>query len=232
MFKYEMHMHSSACSKCAVQNMNEIVTVLKNKGFSGAVITNHFYHGNTSVDRSLSWEKFVKKYEDDYTQGMKLAQQYNIKIFFGIEEKIVDDIGKEVLIYGVSPDIISKNPKLKDGRLKTISKVIHENGGLVIQAHPFRRRPYIKNPDSLIDINLIDGIECFNACNTNEDNEKSMEFAKKHQNMILISGSDAHEPDIIGKSYIETDELISSGTELVQVLINKNFKCVFESTSN
>ena len=60
-----MHTHTSPCSKCGSMMPQELINALHCGGYQGCVITNHFYHGNCGVDRSLPWNEFVKKYEND-----------------------------------------------------------------------------------------------------------------------------------------------------------------------
>lgn len=50
----------------------ELVDALEAEGYSGAVLTNHFYWGNTGIDRNLPWNEFVKAYEIDYKKCKKL----------------------------------------------------------------------------------------------------------------------------------------------------------------
>ena len=66
MYKYEMHLHSKGCSLCSISTAEELITAAKDKGYSGVVFTNHFFRGNTCIDRKLPWESFVSAYEEDY----------------------------------------------------------------------------------------------------------------------------------------------------------------------
>ena len=59
--------------------MEEIVTALKEKHLSGAVITNHFYYGNTAIDKTLPWHDFVMAYQEDYLYGARLAKEAGVK---------------------------------------------------------------------------------------------------------------------------------------------------------
>ena len=71
-------------------------------GYSGFVITNHFYHGSTAIDRNLSWEAFVDAYREDFETTRNYGEKMGIQVFFGIEECYAK--GKEMLIYGISPE--------------------------------------------------------------------------------------------------------------------------------
>ena len=52
-YKYEMHTHSKACSACASSSSEDIVRKAKECGYAGVFFTNHFYFGNSAIDRSL-----------------------------------------------------------------------------------------------------------------------------------------------------------------------------------
>ena len=76
MYKFEIHLHSSGCSGCATSDSIELVEVAKVHGYAGVVFTNHFYRGNTALDRNLPWDEFVTAYEEDYLK----AKEYGDKI--------------------------------------------------------------------------------------------------------------------------------------------------------
>ena len=98
MFKYDIHVHSSGTSHCGHSTACEMVDAALNSGFSGFVLTNHFYNGNTLLDRKSPWEDFVEVYANEYFDAKEYGEQKGIKVFFGIEEMY--DVGKEVLVYG------------------------------------------------------------------------------------------------------------------------------------
>ena len=56
--------------------------------YQGCVITNHFYYGNTGVERSLPWPDFVRPYAEDYEALCACAAQYDLDILFGVEEGV------------------------------------------------------------------------------------------------------------------------------------------------
>ncbi len=129
MYRYELHLHSSACSRCGRQTMEEIVCALREKNLTGAVITNHFYYGNTAVDKTLPWRDFVMAYQEDYLYGARLAQEAGVKLLFGIEEGVSEDRGKEVLIYGVPAAEIAARDVLRESNLPMLSEFVRSPGG-------------------------------------------------------------------------------------------------------
>lgn len=223
-YKYQMHTHTAPCSACAPMTPEELVNSLHEGGYKGCVLTNHFYSGNTGIDRNLSWDEFVAQYEKDCYDCKKLAKTYDLDIIFGIEENISN--GLEILCYGITPQFLYEHPELKGAHdIETWSKALRDFGALCIQAHPFRDRPYIKNP-GLFPAEYIDGIEVFNACQDSEYNELAAEAAHKHPEWILTAGGDTHLPKSVCWSGIETTIRIKDEKTLIRVLKSKDYELI------
>ena len=216
MYKYEMHLHSSRCSACAISTAAEQVERLYEAGYAGAVFTNHFYRGNSAVDRNIGWENFVGVYRDDYLEAKKLGESLGLDILFGVEHGY--SAGKEVLIYGLEPEHFINEPDFKDYDLARISQFVRKNGGFIACAHPFRQAVYIPEPDVTPDPFLIDGVESYNRGNAdNEWNIKAARFAQEN-NLVTISGGDCHLKEQIGFAGIAAKERITDSKKLVKIL--------------
>ncbi len=223
-YKYQMHTHTAPCSKCSSMTPKELINSLVDGGYTGAVITNHFYGGNTGIDRNLPWNDFVKAYEDDYYECKKIAQNFDLDIIFSIEEHLFD--GLEILCYGINPQFLYDNPQLQfDRSVETWSNALHNYGALCIQAHPFRDREYIKNP-RLLSAEYIDGIEVFNACNKPEDNTSAESAALQFPQFILTAGADTHLPHSVCWSGIITNERIATEKTLIKILKSGNYELI------
>ena len=221
-YKYQMHSHTVPCSH-ANMTSREFVTALYDGGYAGAVITNHFYNGDTGLDRAMSWEEFVKEYERDYLECKEAAKEYDLDMIFGLEEHVGG--GLEVLIYGVTPEVIYAHPELIERNFKRWHDVITSHGGVVIQAHPFRERTYIAEP-KVLPLDCIDGIEVYNAGNKPPMNERAEAFAGEHPELILTSGADTHSTNTACCAGIECTERIRSEAELVRVLKSQSYKII------
>ncbi len=222
-YKYQMHTHTSPCSRCAVMKPQELTEALYKGGYNGCVITNHFFHGNSGIDRKLPWDAFIKHYEQDYLECKKYAEKYDLDIIFGIEEQIYD--GLEILCYGITPEFLYNNPQLLYNLLEEWHKTAQSYGALIIQAHPFRDRFYINNP-RVFPIEFIDGIEIYNYGNSAENNIMAENFYSKHNDLIITGGADAHDDSILCVSGIETCTRIRNETELVSVLKSGNYAII------
>lgn len=215
MYIYEMHQHTAVASACAHETPEEVVRGLKQAGFAGMVITDHFYHGNTAVRRHQAWEDFVRPYEEAYERAKKVAEKLDFDVLFGIEEGVGG--GKEVLLYGITPAFLYAHPELRDADLPVLATLVRAEGGLVVQAHPFRVRDYIRAPWEKLPAEHLDGIEVHNACNDDLSNLRAQALADKH-GLIAIAGSDAHTALSRGQAGIACAHRIRTERELADTL--------------
>lgn len=218
-YKYEMHLHTCPCSGGGA-DIRDHIDALIEKGYSGAVVTNHFYKGDTRIDRKLPWEEFVDAYRQDYLYGLEYAVARDFDLLFGLEEHVGN--GQEILIYGIDADLIAAHPELKAGRVEDYVSVVHAHGGLVYQAHPYRNREYITNPYPLECLDTLDGIEVYNAGNLPEWNEQARELADERK-LACIAGSDGHSTKSAGKAGIVANKRIKDNDTLIRVLKNKEY---------
>lgn len=220
MYIYELHQHTLAASACAHETPEEVVCGLKKAGYAGVVMTEHFYHGNTAVRRNMAWEDFVRPYEQAFERAKKAAEKLDFDVLFGIEEGVGG--GKEVLLYGITPAFLYAHPELRDARLPELSALVRAEGGLVVQAHPFRVRDYIRAPWEELPAEYLDGIEVHNACNDDLSNLRAQALAEKH-GLIAVAGSDAHTPHTRGLAGIACDKRIRTERELVATLRDEEY---------
>ena len=221
MYKYDLHVHSAPSSACGKNTAAEMVKRYKELGFSGFVLTNHFYHGSSGVDRSLPWKEWVKEYSKDYYSALETAKNLDFDLLFGIEHPY--SLGKECLVYGLSPEFLMENPQLKQEDIALWSKTVRENGGFIAYAHPFRDRFYIPNPYDMPDLSFVNGIECYNHCNTADDDERAVN-AFKNSGKIIIAGGDKHATNFDTTYGIVTSERIKTIEHLIKTLKNNDFK--------
>ena len=223
MYKFETHLHTSSCSACAVSSGYEMVDAAKENGYSGIVITNHFYHGNTCVDRNLSWDDFINAYRADYEATRDYGEKKGIQVFFGIEEGFAP--GKEMLIYGITPEQLTEHPEFIMLSAKEKSDLIHSLCGITVCAHPYRDRAYIPEPNKDPDPTIFDGIEGYNRANTPEQNIRAFNFARKN-GLFAISGGDVHNAKEFGTAGIEFDTRIKDYADFLNRIKFGNFSII------
>jgi hypothetical protein len=187
MYRYETHLHTSPVSACAGCSVRENLEFYKALGYDGVFITNHFIDGNISCDRSLPYEDKVSFYFSDYEEGLRLGEEIGIKVFAGVE---ISYGGTDFLVYGLDKEWFLAHPEYETLYISEKLALMAENGGLIIQAHPFREASYINH------IRLfprhVAGVEVFNACRSDFENQMAEHYAKSY-NLIPFAGSDNHQ---------------------------------------
>lgn len=197
LYKYETHLHTTQGSACAISSGADYILPYINAGYSGIIVTDHFYGGNTCISRDLDWEQWVNLYCFGYEQALKTAQEINqknntintdkeFKVFFGFEQTFRGD---DYLIYGLDKNWLLQNPNIINFTHHELFSIVCQNNGLMIQAHPFRFRSYQKA------IHLyprnVHGVEVYNAGNLDAENEQAKLYAKIYD-FPCTSGSDIH----------------------------------------
>lgn len=228
MYKYDLHVHTSACSCCGVSTPEEQVKAYAEKGYNGIVVTDHFICGYnaTPIPRELPWRERVDMYYTAYERAARAAEEYeNFKAFFGAEYSYAG--GHDILFYGLHKEFLYEHPEIEGMNVEEMCRLLQSAGCLVVQAHPFRDREY--NDKSVQpELYCADGAEIFNSCNNDEENQKAYDYAVKYKK-IMTSGGDIHSAsdERIGRSGIFTEKPIESIDELVKILKSGNYSlCV------
>ncbi len=224
MFLYEMHQHTFPCSACAAIRPEEAVRLLKAHGFAGMVLTNHFYHGNTGIRRQMPWEDFVRPFEEAWLEAKAEGDRVDFDVLFGMEEGVGE--GKEVLLYGITPQLLYDHPELRDihreqDYLAYLAGLVHKAGGVVYQAHPFRVREYILRPWEPLPVEWLDGVEGYNAGNSSLDNARAVQYATQN-GLPMIAGTDAHYDETV-RFGIAANRRILTNADLLDVLRTEDY---------
>lgn len=200
-YLYETHLHTKEASACAHNSAQEMVKAAKKAGYTGIFVTNHNWYGNTCVDRSLPWEEWVTEFYAAYEKAKIYGAEEGLDVFFGYESGYQ---GTEFLVYGVDKDWLIAHPEIKDATIEEQYLLIHQAGGLVIQAHPFREASYIT--DIRLFPEYVDGVEGANAAhsshlskshNNPEFDVRARAYAKEHD-FPITGGSDVHTDLMLG----------------------------------
>ena len=177
LYKYEMHVHDSLCSRRGHNPPEVIAKVYYDRGYAGMCFTNHFLQGSTAIDKTLPWEDKVRAYWNAYLRVKDWAKDKDFDILFGLEHHYGS--GKEVLTYGIDLDFLLAHPNIDVAPIKDYCDAVHEAGGFISQAHPFRRAPDI-DPNVLPQPELLDAAEIYNAGNSDEDNSRGYDLSLIH----------------------------------------------------
>ncbi len=195
---YETHLHTIEASACSGTPGADYIEYMSGLGYSGIIVTDHFFNGNCAVPRNLPWNERVEQYCSGYEHALEAAKGTDFTVLFGIEYNFQGD---EYLLYGVDKKWLLDNPDIMDKSRSEVHEAVNKAGGIMIQAHPYRERDYLDTirlaPSS------VDGIEGFNAANPDYQNAWGYKYGKEH-NFLMTGGSDVHrmiQEDMGGTSF-------------------------------
>lgn len=218
-YKYEMHCHTKIGSRqCGRVHPKEIAKLYKEKGYSGIVVTDHyspltfdFFHG------IFAPQKHIDNYLEAYYE-MKKYETPDFSVMFGMELRHYGT-ANDYLIYGVDDKWLKAQGNLLAIREKEVYDLVHSEGYLIYQAHPFRPGIRRCNP------NYIDGVEIYNGKTDEKSNNKALEWARR-TGKLMISGSDFHVERQLARGGIITEHKINNNADLLETLKSQNFKMI------
>lgn len=216
--KLELHCHTQEVSPCGKLPAAELVERYHQCGYDGIVITDHYYQ--SFLDRFEKTQDLVSAYLAGYRAAKKAAEQYDMKVYLGMEYRRRDHI-EDILIYGVEESWIAIGQKMLDWTQEELYFQVHQRGMVMYQAHPYR-----KNAKPL-DIRYLDGIEAFNVHpKHNSRNYLAVRFAKGN-GLSMIAGSDCHDPGAEGRGGIEVEKMPENNHELVDLLQQQQYRLIY-----
>ena len=204
-YKSDLHCHTVDVSKCADLALEEMIENYIKYGYSTMVITDHFSSATFEDKHSLTWGEKCDFYVSGYKRAKKIADGRNIYT------------ANDYLVYGVTEEFLKKYNTSEDNNiinlhLKDFCSIVHENGMLIYQAHPFRNGMTVMKPG------YTDGIETLNAHKGHDSrNDVAKLWAKKY-NLLECGGSDCHHKGGEGRGGIITNTEITTNSELLNAL--------------
>ena len=180
-------MHSSEVSACATNDVIKMLEKYSELGYTGVILTNHFFNGNTCIPPRLKWEDRVELFFSPYEKAKIKGKELGVDVFFGWEYNFY---ATEFLTYGLDKQFLLNNPEILTLSLKEYANLVHKNNGFLVHAHPFREASYINEIRLFPEI--TDAVEVLNGAQLSESfNKKADDYANLH-NFPKTSGSDAH----------------------------------------
>lgn len=200
-YLYETHLHTSQGSACARCTGAEMAKACKEAGYTGIIVTDHNWGGNTAVSRVLPWKQWVEEFTKGYEDACRTGERIGLDVFFGYEAGYH---GTEFLIYGLDKEFMLAHPDLRSASIQEQYELVHEAGGMVVHAHPYRDEDYI--PEIRLFPEYVDAVEGINAMHSNsrslahndpEFDKCAIAYAKQH-GLAMSAGSDIHTTDLLG----------------------------------
>ena len=214
-FLYETHMHTCQASACGKSTGTEHARFYKEQGFDGIILTDHFFGGNTSIDRSLPWEKRIDLFWSGYEDAKEEGDKIGLDVFFGLEQNIHFD---EYLIYGLTKEYMKAHPEMEHWTRRQQLEEVHRAGGCVIQAHPFRIRDYMDR--IRIGVGYSDGIEVANAGNEPLDDARAWRYGQE-KGLVMTAGSDNHRSPATTLFGVRLEKRLTSIDDYVKIILEK-----------
>ncbi|MCM1155113.1 MAG: PHP domain-containing protein [Roseburia sp.] len=225
-YLYETHLHTAEGSACARNTGREMARACKEYGYTGIFVTDHNWGGNTAVDRSLPWEEWVDTFAKGYEGAKEEGDRIGLDVFFGYEAGFD---ATEFLLYGIDKEWMLKNPAIRHADIEEQYRLVHQNGGMVIHAHPYREAGYI--PAIRLFPEWVDGVEGINAAHSNLRSmghsnkifdERAVAYAGQHH-LPLTAGSDIHHTALLGGGMAFKRKLTSAADYIRAVLSEEDY---------
>ncbi|MDD3212291.1 MAG: PHP domain-containing protein [Eubacteriales bacterium] len=194
-YRYETHLHTCEASACGVAHGNDYIPFYQDRGYHGLFVTDHFFGGNTAVNRALPWRDQVDEFCEGYEKAKLEGDRRGFQVLFGWEQAYRGD---EYLVYGLSREWLYGHPEVKEWTRAEQFEQVTKYGGCVVQAHPFRKRYYIGR--IYLNTACVHGVEVYNAANALEENAQAYRYADM-LGLTMLAGSDIHDlewPELSG----------------------------------
>jgi predicted metal-dependent phosphoesterase TrpH len=205
--KFDMHCHVKEGSIDSKITLSRYIELLKSKGFSGMLITDH--------DSYKGYDAWISSRSDDDDFVVLRGIEYDTR-----------DAGHFIVI---TPDEISLDIlTIRGMSVEELIHVVHKVGGILGPAHPFGAKSSSsmfsskmrKNPHL---VSKFDFIEGFNTCEKYEANEQARKLAQEF-GLPCIGGSDSHCEDHVASAATIFDGKIENNNDLIDSIKNGKIK--------
>lgn len=209
--KIDLHIHTTGFSNCGKLSIEEIVPLYSRAGYDCIVITNHFSTTSRKWFQENVGGDFCKSYFDTIKKGAELGEKLGLLVLGGFELRF-DENSNDYLVYGMTEEMCRDCGKIFAMTPEEYGLFAKENGILFYQAHPFRNKITVVNPECLF------GMEILNTHPRHDSrNDIASLWAEKYH-LHKIAGSDCHQIQDVGTSFISTDQPVKNMGDLLHIL--------------
>jgi predicted metal-dependent phosphoesterase TrpH len=208
-YKIELHAHTNPCSGCSRMSVSEVVTRLKESGYSAVVLTNHYFYDHGAYRETPDP---IATYLKDYNEAKALGDKLGIKVFLAMEIRFLGSMN-DYLVLGVDEQFLRDIYNRCELTVDSFYEEFHNPDRLIIQAHPFR------NNGTPANLNSLDGLEIMNM-HPDQKSRSAMaaKFANENNVPIVTIGTDLHHNEHVGICSLRTKTLPTTEKELVALL--------------
>jgi predicted metal-dependent phosphoesterase TrpH len=194
----DLHSHTYPISWDSALSPQQLIALCKNAGVEGVCLTEHDYFWN--VDECAA-----------------LAEEHDFLVLPAIE---VNTEYGHILAYGL------KQYKFGMHRVEQLAEMVEADGGVMIAAHPYRRyMPWyqLEGPDLERNLERAMANKAYTHCVALEtlhgrggpEQNAFSEMLRDRLNMFATGGSDAHQPDHVGRCVTRFERQITSLEDLI-----------------
>lgn len=219
-YRYETHMHTCEGSACASASGAEMARAHKKLGYTGIFVTDHFFNGNSAVPRDLPWRERIELFCLGYEHAREEGERIGLDVFFGFEYGVR---GADFLVYNLDKQWLLEHEDIDRENARRAFALMHEDGGFIIHAHPFRERDYIDY------IRLfprdVDGVEVINGAQLGqpEMNDRARVYCMMY-GLPGTAGSDSHHTQGLFGSGVEVPRRVTLATDYLEMVRAKEVK--------
>jgi len=207
-FSVDLHTHTRFGSNCSYMEPSQLVQRAKELGLGAVCITEHNAPWEDEAIRSLSEET-----------GFCVLNGMEVSTALG-----------DVLVFGVRSGLLSGS------RIEDLRRLVDDQGGLMIAAHPFRG---FLQPGAVTDVEeaaawplfgCVDAVEVFNGTSPAQEVQFGCAVLER-LGLSGVGGSDAHSPLNVGRCYTLFEREVATVQELVIELKAGRFQAVHSALS-
>lgn len=201
--KFDMHCHTKEGSLDARVPISEYISLLKENGIDGMLVTDH-----NSYNGYRYWESHGNTFPTK-----------DFVVLKGIEYD-TSDAGHILVILPHQKHI--PLIELRGMPVSMLIDIVHRHGGILGPAHPCGEKYLslantVKFPKQPSIVRRFDFIEVFNSCESLESNARAKELADTYKK-VGFGGSDSHKVKCIGTAYTEFEEEIRNEDDLIRYI--------------
>jgi len=212
--KIELHLHTDEVSPCGKVPAQEMVRLYHAAGYQTLVFTDHLFPGLKTLAEGETPAEKAQLWLRGYHLAKEEGDRLGMNVLLGCEARLESYGNEDFLVFGLKEEDVEWMFEML-GSVSTVAEMsekIRSRGLFLVQAHPFR--PGLRAQEQ----SLLDGVEAFNG---NPRHNSSNHLAKAHAmagNLVMISGSDAHQLPDIGRGGLNTDKTVSTNADLLALL--------------
>lgn len=214
-FQFELHCHTAETSYCASCKASQSVALLKDAGYDGVAITNHYYR-EWFTEKEGSWKEKMDWWLSGYRLAKKAGDEMGLAVVLGVELGFESFPVNHFLSYGMEEEFFYEYPQLYEMTPAEYSTLANRLGLYFGQAHPMRGNSC--RPEAPT---ILHGMEIYNSHGENANHNHQVYEIVKKNNLVGTVGSDFHHPYQMGKTAILFPTLPHTSAELAELLLHR-----------